>query len=221
MRPNWSKAPSVLTELSLANFKAFSAVTLTMRPLTVLTGLNSSGKSSVIQAILLTELARTGDSSVPLNGPYGLTMGEARDVLNYEAASSEFQIGVSGEGWSDRFVFDVPSERSVSLPLRSAAAGQDGRDALVGTYLSAERLGPRDLLEVDPQTHAALGDTTKDGPRIGRLSVGHQGQYTPHVLAQYDRRQVPEALRHPRNLSSRMRRVAMEFRQRPPDALVC
>jgi predicted ATPase len=196
VRLNWSKALSVLTELSLVNFKAFSALTLGMRPLTVLTGLNSSGKSSVVQAILLTELARASHSSVQLNGPYGLSLGEASDVLNYEATSSEIQIAVSGDGWSDRFAFDVPTERAVSLPLRSAV-GELRSHNLVGTYLSAERLGPRDLLEVDPQTHAALGDRTKDASKSDRLSVGHQGQYTPHVLAQYDRRQVREPLRHP------------------------
>ena len=52
------------------------------------------------------------------------------------------------------------------------------------------------MLEVDPETHAALGEEAKEALAGDRLSVGHQGQYTPHVLAEYDRRHVREALRH-------------------------
>jgi predicted ATPase len=186
----------MLTELSLTNFKAFSSVSLEMRPLTVLTGLNNAGKSSVIQAILLAELARDGRSHVPLNGPYGLRLGEASDVLNFDARSSEIRIGLSGNGWSEEFLFDVPDERAVALPRRAVVGEPKRPRALVGTYLSAERLGPRDLLEVDPETHAALGEEAKEELATDRLSVGHQGQYTPHVLAQYDRRPVREPLRH-------------------------
>jgi predicted ATPase len=186
----------VLTELSLTNFKAFSSASLEMRPLTVLTGLNNAGKSSIVQAILIAELARDGRTHVPLNGPHGLSLGEATDVLNFDARSSEIRIALAGEGWREEFVFDVPDERAVSLPQRSTdRVGDHHPTSLVATYLSAERLGPRDLLEVDPETDAALGEEARESAG-GRLSVGHQGQYTPHVLAQYDRRPVREPLRH-------------------------
>jgi predicted ATPase len=188
--------PSVLADLSLTNFKAFTSISLEIRPLTVLTGLNNSGKSSIVQAILLAEVARDGRAQVPLNGPYGLSLGEASDVLNFDATSSEIRISLSGDGWSDEFAFDVPDERAVSLRQRPQGLEADRPPTLVGTYLSAERLGPRDLLEVDPDTHASLGEEARE-PAGERLLVGHQGQYTPHVLAQYDRRRVRESLRHP------------------------
>ncbi len=43
----------MLTRLVLENFKCFNRADITFKPLTILTGTNSSGKSSVIQAILM------------------------------------------------------------------------------------------------------------------------------------------------------------------------
>jgi predicted ATPase len=54
----------------------------------------------------------------------------------------------------------------------------------VDTYLSAERLGPRDLLEIAPGNDS-------------RIVVGHQGQYTAHALAQSERTIIRESLLHP------------------------
>src|SRR4051812_28191248 len=102
----------MLTNLALVNFKAFSSISLELRPLSVLTGLNNAGKSSVIQAILLAQLARSGRKHIPLNGPYGLNLGEATDVLNFDAPTSEIRIGINTDRWHDEFVFDVPDERT-------------------------------------------------------------------------------------------------------------
>ena len=48
------------------------------------TGVSGSGKSSLVQAILLAQEAATrrGDT-VRLNGPFGLELGTAEDVLNW------------------------------------------------------------------------------------------------------------------------------------------
>jgi predicted ATPase len=43
----------MLRELELTNFKSFLRTKMDIKPLTVLAGLNSSGKSSVIQAITM------------------------------------------------------------------------------------------------------------------------------------------------------------------------
>ena len=43
----------MITQIDLRHFKCFRLLKLLMRPLTLLTGLNASGKSSVIQALVL------------------------------------------------------------------------------------------------------------------------------------------------------------------------
>ena len=60
----------MIEALRVENFKAFRSAEFDFRPLTVLTGLNSTGKSTVIQALLLTQLAiELNGQRVPLNGP--------------------------------------------------------------------------------------------------------------------------------------------------------
>lgn len=50
----------MITNLHLNGFKSFENENLDLRPFTLLTGLNSSGKSSVIQALLMIERAAKG-----------------------------------------------------------------------------------------------------------------------------------------------------------------
>ena len=52
----------MIKSLELTGFKSFVADTLDLGGLTLLTGLNSSGKSSVIQSILLLEKAAKNEA---------------------------------------------------------------------------------------------------------------------------------------------------------------
>ncbi len=54
----------MITQLELKGFKSFVDQSIDIKPLTVLTGLNSSGKSSVIQAIRMIEALAKGKSAV-------------------------------------------------------------------------------------------------------------------------------------------------------------
>ena len=45
----------MITKIELKGFKSYVDNTFELKPLTILTGLNSSGKSSVIQAIRIME----------------------------------------------------------------------------------------------------------------------------------------------------------------------
>ena len=47
-------SPSMISELKIGNFKAFGpAQTIPLRPITLVFGPNSAGKSSIIQSLLL------------------------------------------------------------------------------------------------------------------------------------------------------------------------
>lgn len=43
----------MISSISLHNYKAFSNVTIPLRPLTILLGANSVGKSSILQMLML------------------------------------------------------------------------------------------------------------------------------------------------------------------------
>jgi predicted ATPase len=89
-----------VTTLGIRNFKRFASIELAIRPMTVLTGLNGTGKSTAIQAMLLArQVAESSDSRVvQLNGPYGLALGEALDVLHPEAEQQEIEIRIDAAG---------------------------------------------------------------------------------------------------------------------------
>jgi hypothetical protein len=178
----------VITSLEIRGFKRFVAESFGLRPLTVLTGVNGGGKSTVIQSLLLARLAGmagvAAGGTVRLNGPLGLALGEARDVLNWTADAREITVrlgGPDGESWV--YVFGLPdAEQALHLDVRRLpVAHVPGIGPSVAdpafTYLCAERLGPRDTLSV----------SAEEPDRIG---VGVRGEFTAQVLALRDTRAV-------------------------------
>lgn len=86
----------MLTRWTLENFKPICGrIDLPLAPLTVLAGLNSSGKSSFLQSILLisqTLANQNVDEPIVLNGTI-LQLGTFADVLNERAAEPRIGIG--------------------------------------------------------------------------------------------------------------------------------
>lgn len=91
------------TSFSLSNFKGFKQLdSIEMKPLTVLCGINSSGKSSIIQSLLLMKQSNVDSSKLPIdsyiqepvvfNGLY-VRLGDWADVINNHATDKE--IGFS------------------------------------------------------------------------------------------------------------------------------
>ncbi|MFI5488952.1 DUF3696 domain-containing protein [Micromonospora echinaurantiaca] len=182
----------MISHVSITNFKRFTRLDLPLRPLTVLTGLNGAGKSTVIQALLLGRQVADDPTNrvVQLNGPYALALGEALDVLNTDATEQRIELILHSNTYRSDYVFSVPSDRS--LHLKVDAAPQQGPPVLTGTgmafnYLCAERLGPRDQLEV----------TARDLDDVG---IGVHGEYTAQALALRETAEVREPLRHSRTL---------------------
>lgn len=87
------------TNLKLRNFKSAEDLCVPLAPLTVLTGLNGSGKSSVLQAIaLLKQSVGAGDDlpSLRLRGDL-LNLGLSEDVHFEGAESDEIEICLSAD----------------------------------------------------------------------------------------------------------------------------
>jgi AAA15 family ATPase/GTPase len=65
----------MIRQLRLENFKGFSRLELELRPLTLLSGLNGTGKSSVIHSLLLLrqswQQGLLQDERLALNGDLG------------------------------------------------------------------------------------------------------------------------------------------------------
>ena len=179
--------------ISPRNFKCFHAERFRLGALTLLTGINGSGKSSLLQSVLLLRQAvdplSRGDF-VRLNGPHQLQLGQALDVFNMRVDEGERSIQPKLEltsGETLQWEFSVPGEEALVLKVaRRPESLPEGARGLSHhfTYLCAERVGPRDVASMDalPTDH---------------LGVGTQGEFTAQVLVQREREPVREALRHP------------------------
>jgi len=195
----------MLTAIGVEGFKRFAAIELALKPLTILTGLNGSGKTSLIQAILLAQEAATRrGTTLRLNGAFGLELGTAEDVLNWDTEPPINLSFAGAGGQKSEWHFGVPSEDAMYLNVDGPKGS--GLKAFSGlprafTYLSAERLGPRGFAVTSPLAES-------------ELEVGVQGEYCAHVLCLLGDKPMEHIERsHPSYESSTPRLLKYEVEQ--------
>ena len=202
----------MLNRIDLQHFKCFEALKLPLCPLTLLSGANASGKSSVMQALVLlhqTMREHEWSSRLMLNGG-GIRLGTVADVVDQVHGRRQFAIALLDDdsgwfGWEfqgerDEMSMVVTKARGETedgegwhvdqsvplqnlLPLQSNVSGN--YNSLTGrlrnlTYLSAERLGPREYYMFDD-------------PQLTPV-VGPKGEYAVSVLHSGSHIQVPDNL---------------------------
>ncbi len=89
----------MITRIDLRHFKCFERLKLPLRRLTLLSGLNASGKSSVLQAIVLlhqTMREHEWSQRLMLNGA-ALCLGAVRDVIDQISGGREFSLALEDD----------------------------------------------------------------------------------------------------------------------------
>jgi predicted ATPase len=199
----------MITSLRLNNFKIWQETSVPFKPLTLLAGVNGSGKSSVIQALLLLRQSVMMGTYVPgtlvLNGHY-TNLGKANDVLYYEAGRGDVvefdlhddEITDSPFLWQNQMIENAAEDEILagtsvfkeSNPdyrrLKSAALFSSKRFQ----YLAAERISPR----VFYGTSSRISSEN---------DIGNAGEFAPHYLLNNGHRQKVqfENMRHPNALN--------------------
>jgi predicted ATPase len=184
----------VISELYLHNYKCFEDQRLDLGALTLLSGLNGMGKSSVMQAfLLLRQSYQQGllqETGLALNGDL-VRLGTARDVLFENAAADELGLSlVLDSGERGKWLFAYNTEADV-LRLEDGVAADhsvyaNGLFTDDFHYLQAERLGPR----------TSFG--TSDYLVRQHRQIGASGEYAPYFLALFGSKDIPnQKLRHP------------------------
>ena len=178
----------MISEIRLENFKRFRALTLNTANLTVLTGANGAGKTSVLHALLLArQMARQPRRKhVELNGVDTLELGGPEDVIHREAGDDLAAVEIlDAESRRWRWSFRAPSTtdkqplNAIVVDRRDGYSGALARAAPEFTYLCAERLGPRDVLS------ASAAD-------VSELDVGSRGEFVAQVLASFGRSRISD-----------------------------
>ena len=85
-----------LAEIRLENFKSVTDATVELRPLSVVVGRNSSGKSTLLQSVLALAQAvrnKSNSSQFPLNGEY-VRLGTFGEVLSFQNSDADPAISI-------------------------------------------------------------------------------------------------------------------------------
>lgn len=159
----------MLSALKILGFKSLKEVKIPLRPLTLLSGLNNSGKSSVLQAL------RLFSSSFVEHGPPTLEGHGSVEELRSKLVPVDAQIEIS-------CTFDEGHTAALRLADNSCDASTT---APLLYYLSAARRGP----EVTLPIRRHLG--AEEYPHIGI-----QGEYIVGFLDALNSAVVQDPLRH-------------------------
>ena len=214
----------MLDRLDLHFFKCFNQLRLPLAPLTLLTGLNASGKSSVLQAlVLLHQTMREHEWTIrlALNGS-SVRLGTTPAIVDEVFGRASFEIGLTDDkntcDWTfegDRHDMSMVVQR-VSVNGRTVEAPQSLQYLLPHdeelatpvaslarrlrdlTYITAERVGPQETY-------------TLEDPHVVKV-VGPRGEHAVSVLHWGRDKPVSAALALPEAPASRFRQVEQRMR---------
>lgn len=212
----------MLEQINLQHFKCFDLLKLPLAKLTLLSGANASGKSSVLQAmVLLHQTMREHEWStrLMLNGE-SIRLGTVADVVDKIHGRKSFGVGFVDSEASCHWVFsgersemsmtienvsingekiEAPKELQFLLPRtvdpQAFSIAQRVRDL---TYITAERSGPREVYALEDKQAATV--------------VGPAGEHAVSVLHWGRDEKVLESLVIDGVSPTRMRQVEARMR---------
>nr|WP_286011411.1 DUF3696 domain-containing protein [Methylovulum psychrotolerans] len=187
----------MLSRLDLLHFKCFRLLHLPLAPLTLLAGANASGKSSVLQALVLlhqTMREHEWSTRLMLNGK-SIKLGTVSDVVDKVNGRDLLEIGIVTDGQTITWTFEE-ERAAMSMQVKSIGIGEEKFPSLPLlrfllpstheninlatplhnlTYITAERIGPREFYVLeDRQTASVVGTTGEHA-----VSVLHWGRDEP------------------------------------------
>ncbi|MHC6202256.1 AAA family ATPase [Breznakiellaceae bacterium SP9] len=147
----------MITNLKLKNFKAFEDEAFEFGMLNILSGLNNSGKSSVIQSLRLLKEQKPLPELGPLSGYI------RKDTKCFNLQCSQTEINDINTTFSSNVVFSFDS---------NDCRHESGRVNGIVSYISADRLGPRSSLPLSIDDSVA--------------TVGNKGENVVDLLSYLD-----------------------------------
>lgn len=140
--------------LRIENFKSISQMELHARKFNILSGTNSSGKSSVLQALLI--LAQNMDMEYGINGPL-VSIGEFREIKNLNIGKDKIKI--FAESGKDSIGVEIEEDSKISFygNKTSVLAKKLCIRNNKLHYLSCNRIGSQDIYYKNRTTEKGVG----------------------------------------------------------------
>jgi predicted ATPase len=178
----------VLENIHLENFKASRDVDVRLAPLTILAGLNSTGKSTLLQAIgvLRQSYDQNGRTDgLSLSGQL-VQLGQYRDLLTEGTEGDAVVITVKEEGKDYKWSFDGAPDANQLRFTEVPSTAPHFVTSPHFQFLQADRIVPRTLYPQAPQRDRDSG------------FLGPRGEFTADFLSLAAKRSVRRARTFPR-----------------------
>ena len=211
-----------MNEMTITNFKGYTSPTsLDFSDITIQAGMNSVGKSTAIQALLLTRYAvectkkfsfdskKKCEFCIPLNGPYDLHLGDYDQLLlsahgkDLSSDSNFMSVQINGRSGQE-FRFQAKEEHPFCLyyttgdspVVSSTLPAIPSPDSNCDRNLYQKAFYYINAERMGPRNYQDIGD-------LDESFCGYHGEYTFDVISRFSDAQVPEErrLEDKRNLS--------------------
>ncbi|VXD24447.1 conserved hypothetical protein [Planktothrix serta PCC 8927] len=191
----------MIENLRLINFKSFQDQSISFKPLTLLSGLNSTGKSSVLQALMLLRRSYQRDL-LPNKGlilkDEQVYIGTGQDAL-FEYAEDElirFEIDLENEQ-KGIWCFSSSKELDILKVVSEKVEPEIYKSSIFKDnfyYLKAERIGPQSSYQMS------------EFDVIQKKQLGINGEYATHFLDAFGNQDIPnKKLSHPKAKSDSLK----------------
>lgn len=128
-----------MKRVKLQNFKCFVNDEFSFREMTLFTGVNAAGKSSIIQALLLYEKVQNSEKQLlDVSDILGIEVGSPKNLVSQNAeyfGKEDFLISID----ENNAAFFIDKENNLDI----YAEFQANSESFSFCYLNAERIGPR------------------------------------------------------------------------------
>jgi len=160
----------MISELKIIGLKSFLNRELKLNNLTLLAGLNSSGKSSVIQAILMLNKANQNEKSILLNGH-----GSIQDIRNTYHKEAITIAAFNPD--NDKFQIQLDEKEEYKC-IRS-----DSFEFPNVFYISADRFGPITSNPIYTSTHK-------------KSKIGAKGENLFQFISEHENQKLSKLIKH-------------------------
>lgn len=172
-----------MEKMILKNFKCHKDFETDMKQLNILTGSNASGKSSLVQALLLAfkSWEECEKKKINTNRIFGMNLGIPVNIVSEDLEEKDIEIKVFVNGTKNRVILGLPDNND-ELCFDICNCDEIIEDKEHGYslskmhlfFLNAERKGPRIV--------SYINDITP-------YSVGNTGENTSYILSEIDKNQ--------------------------------
>ena len=173
----------MIQRIEASNFKCFKDISLEMSNLNLLSGINSMGKSTIIQMLLLLRQSyeqNALEKGIYLNGKY-TNLGVGKDVLYTEAEENRIKMKISDESTMLSAEYDYNGMADFLKLLENIDINMVKDTNLFGSgfnYIAADRLGPQSSYE---KSYYEVWEQEQ---------IGNHGEYAVHYLQTHESEEV-------------------------------